>query len=174
MNDHLSSLIGDKTVSDLLSSSADVTAMVAFEKALAEAEDKLGLIPENAVIPILAALEQFQPDLAALTVGTERDGVVVPEFLRQVRTGLAKEHHSHLHFGATSQDAIDTAFALKLKPVFSLFRQRLEDVIAELHSLNQRFGSNTLMGRTRMQAAIVMTARDRIANWTGPLERLRA
>jgi len=172
MNDHLSSLIGDRIVSELLATPADVVAMVAFEKALAAAESELGLIPKDAASQIISALDSFKPDFVALKEGTECDGVVVPEFLRQVRSGLTQECHRHLHFGATSQDAIDTAFALKLMPVFSLFRQRLEEVIAELHGLKQKYGSNRLMGRTRMQAAIAMKVGDRIANWTGPLERL--
>ena len=79
-----------------------------------------------------------------------------------------------MHFGATSQDVIDTALVLRLKAALPVLAARLDAVIAALDALDARFGGRTLMGRTRMQAAIPITAGARIASWRGPLVRQRA
>ena len=57
------------------------------------------------------------PTSAALARGTARDGVVVPELVRQLRAAVGEPHGARVHFGATSQDVIDTALVLRLKAV---------------------------------------------------------
>ena len=61
------------------------------------------------------ALAGFRADIGALAAATARDGVVVPELVRQLRAAVGEPHAARLHFGATSQDVIDTALVLRLK-----------------------------------------------------------
>ncbi len=92
--------------------------MLAFEIALAKAEAKHGFVPAEAASAIGEKLAGFEPDIAGLREGTARDGVVVPELVRQLRVAVGEPHAKHLHFGATSQDVIDTALMLRLTPAF--------------------------------------------------------
>jgi 3-carboxy-cis,cis-muconate cycloisomerase len=136
--------------------------------ALAEAEAAEGLIPGASAEEIAALPEAFIADLDALKQAIGRDGVVIPDLVRQWRAGL-DEAEKHLHLGATSQDAIDTGLMLRLGAVLSVLDQRLAAIISSLDGLEKRFGTQPLMGRTRMQAAIPITVSDRLRSWKGPI-----
>ncbi len=101
------------------------------------------------------------------------DGVVAPELVRQLRAAVGEPHASHVHFGATSQDVIDTSLMLRLKPVLATIDSRLGVFIDVLKGLDERLGRNHLMAHTRMQAAIDITVADRIESWRAPLLRHR-
>lgn len=61
------------------------------------------------------------PDLTALKTATAKDGVVVPEFVRQLREAVRGDAARHLHFGTTSQDVIGMNLMLPLKSVDFIF-----------------------------------------------------
>ncbi len=168
----LSGLLGDEEAAAFFTVEAELAGMVAFETALAEAEAEQGVIPAEAARTIVAALAGFVPDIAALRQATGRDGVIVPELVRQMREA-AGDAAAHLHFGATSQDVIDTSLSLRLVGVLDLVAARLDLVVAGLEALMARDGALASMGHTRMQAAIPATARRKIASWTAPLKRHR-
>lgn len=170
---YLSALLGDEETAGLFSLEAEMAAMLAFEHALAEAEAEEGVIEADAAGAITASLASFTPDIAALRVGVARDGVVVPELVRQLRVAVGAPHDARVHFGATSQDVIDTALVLRLAVAAKRLDDLLEEVITALAGLEHRFGSRRLMGRTRMQAAIAITVADRVRSWREPLERHR-
>jgi 3-carboxy-cis,cis-muconate cycloisomerase len=167
----LSGLLGTQAATDWFSASLEIVAMLDFEAALAQAEADEGIISSEAAREIALACQSFEPDMAALKAATARDGVVVPEFVRQLRATIAAEYQNALHFGATSQDVIDSSLMIRLNPAIAYLRDGLGDVIAGLDRLDAAFGSNSLMGHTRMQAAISITGRDRIETWRAPLLR---
>ncbi|MDI6025004.1 3-carboxy-cis,cis-muconate cycloisomerase [Corticibacterium sp. UT-5YL-CI-8] len=169
----LSGLAGDSEVAVLLGAQAEIDAMLAFETALAEVEAEHGVIPDAAALAIAATLTGFTADFDALKAGTARDGVVIPEFVKQMRSAVVAPHAEHVHFGATSQDVIDTALILRLKRVVALLDQRLASLEAGFESLSDRFGQSALMGHTRMQAAIPITVADRVESWRAPIARSR-
>ena len=169
----LSGLLGDEEVRRQLSAEADIAAMVAFETALAQAEVAAGVIPTEAGEAIGKALAGFRPDMAGLRGGTARDGVVVAELVRQMREHVGEPHAAHVHFGATSQDAVDTSLALRLVPVLDGFGARLDALVAALDALLARDGAVEVMAHTRMQAAIPVTAARKIRAWRDPLARHR-
>lgn len=111
------------------------------------------------------------PDTEALAESTLRDGVVVPGLVKQFKAHVGSPYADTVHFGATSQDVIDTALAMKLRPVFSLFENRLSAIRAVLDGLMATHGENRLMGRTRMQAAMPITVADRLKIWRSTLQR---
>jgi 3-carboxy-cis,cis-muconate cycloisomerase len=170
----LGALLGDEEVAAFLSVDADLAAMLAFEAALAEAQAALGLIPAEAARRIAEACAGFAPDLQNLAAGVARDGVVAPALVAQLRAAVGEPHAKHLHRGATSQDVIDTSLTMRLKSVCDLFDRRLSSLIETLHELDRRDGAVPLMGRTRMQRALPITARDKLRAWREPLERHRA
>lgn len=167
----LSGLFGDDEAATYFTAAADIAAMLRFEAALACAEAEEGLIGADAAEAVAAACDVFIPDMDALRAGAGKDGVVVPELVRQLRKAVGERHAGAVHFGATSQDAIDTSLALRLRPVLALYRDRLERLVSALDALSQRCGSAPLMGRTRMQAAIGLTAASRVRTWHDPLLR---
>ncbi len=169
----LSALIGDDEIAPQFSPAAEFEEMNYFEQALARAEAAEGLIPAAAAEAICRAAAAFEPDPALVREATARDGVIVPEYLRQLRARIEPPHGMHLHFGATSQDLIDTSLIRRLSPVLAVFDARLGAIDGGLGALEKRFGANALMGRTRMQDARLITAGDRIRAWRSPLARHR-
>ncbi|MGH6859121.1 MAG: 3-carboxy-cis,cis-muconate cycloisomerase, partial [Phyllobacterium sp.] len=124
----LSGLFGDDEAASLFTAEADIQAMLAFETALAGAQADAGVIPAAAADAIAAACGGFEPDLAALRAATAKDGVVIPELVRQLRRAAGDAHGAFVHHGATSQDAIDTSLMLRLKPFAALLAARLEQL----------------------------------------------
>ncbi|MBP2561588.1 3-carboxy-cis,cis-muconate cycloisomerase [Neorhizobium galegae] len=174
----LSGLVGDDETGQLFSVKAEIEAMLAFETGLAKAEASCGIITAETAERISAALTAFEPDMAELRSGTARDGVVVAELVKQLRDAVKQqagggEAAKHVHFGATSQDVIDTALVIRLKQACSLFIERLAVLEKAFEDIDRAFGSRRLMGHTRMQAAIPITVSDRIRAWKEPLTRHR-
>jgi 3-carboxy-cis,cis-muconate cycloisomerase len=167
----LSGLLGEESVSSLFSAEADLKAMLAFEGALAEAEAKAGLIGAEAASAIAEGLASFRPDWRRLKAGTARDGVVVPELVRQLRAAIGGEAGKHVHFGATSQDVIDTSLSLRMREVLSVLDERIDRLLAGLEALGARDGEIGTMAHTRMQAAIAVPAARKIESWRQPLSR---
>lgn len=167
----LSGLVGDEETAALFGAEADIEAMLSFEAALAKVCAAHGLMPQDAARQIAEACRTMKHDMFQLRQSTARDGVVVPELVRQLRDAVGSEAARHVHLGATSQDVIDTSLMMRLKQACVLFDGRLGAVIDSLDSLSARFGSGELMGHTRMQPALPITAEDRIRTWRDPLVR---
>jgi 3-carboxy-cis,cis-muconate cycloisomerase len=167
----LGGLLGDPAISACFSVEADLAAMLRFESALARAEAAAGLFSVECANAIEAGCASFVPDMTRLAHATARDGVVVPELVRQLRTHIGADACVHLHFGATSQDVVDTSLVLRLRKVCEHLAGRLTRVEAGLCDLDKRFGAGELMGRTRMQQAVPISAGHRIGNWLAPLSR---
>ncbi|MDX8519240.1 3-carboxy-cis,cis-muconate cycloisomerase [Mesorhizobium dulcispinae] len=167
----LSGLLGDEEAARHFSLEADIAAMLAFERALAEAEAECGVVSRDTEAAIVKALAAFRPDTAKLRAGVAKDGVVVPELVRQIRAAVGGQHREFVHFGATSQDVIDTSLVLRLRQAVEHIGLLLSENIVRLASLEQEFGGRALTAMTRMQRAIPITVADRIVAWRAPLER---
>jgi len=113
----LSALLGDSVIQAEFTFEAELEQMLAFEAALAEAEAAEGLIPPASAAAIVAGVRHFRPQLGRLAEGTSRDGVVVPELVAQLRAAVGDPHGRHVHFGATSQDLIDSSLFIRLERV---------------------------------------------------------
>lgn len=167
----LSPLLGDDRVASLFSLEAELHGAEMFEAALASATAAEGFIPEGAAQGIIEGLKGFTPDLELLAAATARDGVMVPGLIAQMRETLGAEFGPHLHFGATSQDVIDTSLVLRLREGMELLGDGVALVVNGLDQLEERFGEQSIQGVTRMQAALPIGAASRIGNWRAPLER---
>lgn len=166
----LAGLFGnDEEIARLFTVSAEIAAVLRFEAALSNAQAALGIIPANAATAIKLAAETIRPDQAELERGTARDGVFVPTLVQQLRDATPANFARHVHFGATSQDAIDTGLILRLKESSSILRGRLRVLADHLASLDAKCGKNGLTAYTRMQAAIPITVSDRISAWLTPI-----
>ncbi|HMB48387.1 MAG TPA: 3-carboxy-cis,cis-muconate cycloisomerase [Afifellaceae bacterium] len=166
----LSGLLGNDEVAALFSADADIQMMLRFESALAQAEAVEGVIPQEAAQRIAEVCSMFQPDMASLASATARDGVVVPELVRQLRLAVGEPHGEHVHFAATSQDVIDTSLVMRLKQAIAVIERRIGEVGAKLADLSAKDGHKAMIGRTRMRNALQITAARRIRSWSEPLE----
>jgi len=170
----LASLAGDAEIEALLSDAAQIAHILDFERALAEAEADAGLITADAAAAIVSAIKGFSPDWDDLAVGMARDGVVVPALVRQLRAAIGEKHGKALHFGATSQDALDTALMLQVARIIPVFLERLTALEEKFAEISETQGKASLMAHTRMQQALPFTVADKLKTWSEPLARQRA
>ncbi|HEV2563686.1 MAG TPA: 3-carboxy-cis,cis-muconate cycloisomerase [Microvirga sp.] len=169
----LQALVGDEEAGAFFSNEAELSAMLRVEAALADAEAKVGLIDVAAARRIAEVCGSFQADWTKLSEGLARDGVIVPDLVKQLRAAVGESYGKSVHLGATSQDIIDTALILRLKSVTEILGRRLDTLIHSLDGLKRRDGAVRLMAHTRMQQALPFTAADKIDTWIQPLERHR-
>ncbi|RMH42750.1 MAG: adenylosuccinate lyase family protein [Alphaproteobacteria bacterium] len=166
-------LFHDPDIARLLSDSAEVRAMLLVEGALAKVQGELGLIPETSATFIHRAAMEVQIDPAALTAETATNAVPVPALVRAFRHALdAPEHAAWVHYGATSQDIMDTALALRLRQVLTLLEGRARRLLGSLAVLARAHAHLPMAARTWGQNATVTTFGAVVAEWGRPVLRL--
>ncbi|MBP6770162.1 MAG: 3-carboxy-cis,cis-muconate cycloisomerase [Reyranella sp.] len=171
MTPFLAALAGDPEVEALLSDEAQLANMLAVERALAQASADAGLITSAAAAQITAAIDAFTPDLAILTAGMSRDGIVVPALISALRATIPAPHRAALHEGATSQDIVDTALMLQAAKILDVLQARISDLLTHLADLRTANGERPLMAHTRMQAALPISWSDKLQAWSDPFVR---
>ena len=160
-----SDLLHDEDVAKIFCTEVTLEHYLAFEVALAQSLAASGLVDSGSAQAVVKSAANFSPDVARITRSTAADGVPIPEFVRQLKIAVGEKHASAVHFGATSQDVMDTATVLSLQRVTTLLAERSQMVVASLSEIIEKDGAIPLMGRTRMQAAQPITMADRIRTW---------
>ena len=168
---HFSKILKHHRIEAHFTEQAEIEAMLRFEGALAAVEADLGLIPKAAGRAIETTATALQPDPECLAIGIQRDALVVPVLVHILRKAVGADHGKHVHFGATSQDVIDTGLILRLRDALTILRNDLAAVVSALEVLKAKFGRFKIMGRTRMQCALPIAFDDRIDTWMEPLSR---
>jgi 3-carboxy-cis,cis-muconate cycloisomerase len=167
-------LFRDEEVSRLFEDSAYVRAMVKVEIALARAEVKLGIIPPWAGEQISAAARPEKIDLKKITQGTMQAGVPVVALVQSLREVVGPKAAPYVHWGATTQDIMDSAGVLQLRSAARLFEARLAELSRCLGELADRHRSTVLAGRTHSQQAVPVSFGLKVATWLAPMLRHRA
>lgn len=168
----LSGLFSDPDAAHIWSPDRQIDRMLSFEAAYTRALGHVGKVDADSAEKTAQQIETFAPDMLALKSGTATDGVVVPTLVAQLKGTIGSDPAS-IHKGTTSQDVIDTALALTLREFNDLLEAKLADLSDAFGHLEAHFGTRTLMGRTRMQAAMPITLADRLATWAHPVSRHR-
>lgn len=147
--------------------------MLAVEAALAEVEGRLGLIPEAAAEKIKAATAVFRLDPGQMQAGIEKAGVPVSELVRQLKQHLDDEAADYVHWGATTQDIMDTAVVLQIRDALTSLENRLNRLIHNLARLADQHRHTLMAGRTHSQQALPIPFGLKAANWLAPFLRHR-
>ena len=138
----------------LFSDTAAIRAMLLVEGALARAQAAQGIIPEVSAKAIQRATMEIQIDPGAIARATGENGVSVPGLVAAFRNEMnAPEHAQYLHWGATSQDIIDTGLMLRLRQLLLLAEADLRAVITALADQAERHAATPMAGRTYGQHA---------------------
>lgn len=166
-------LLSDAETAALLSDGSQVASMLAVEAALAEVQGNLGVIPETAArrIAEVAGSTEIAPE--SLADPTAKAGVPVPGLVAALRKAVGGEAAAFVHWGATSQDILDTATVLQLGQVLDLFDARLARLIALLAAQADAHRATVTLARTRSQQATPTSLGLKIATWMTPLARHR-
>ena len=144
---------------------AFVRAMLEFESALAAAQAAEGKIPADAARAVAAACKDIHIDVDALVAEGKRSATLAVPLVRMLREEVGKEHAAHLHLGATSQDVLDTAMVLCLRPCLEETDRALEAAVRGLARRAREHRATPMLGRTLMQPALPITAGLKLARW---------
>jgi 3-carboxy-cis,cis-muconate cycloisomerase len=156
---------------------ARLQGMLDFEAALARAQAALGVIPREAAEPIAAKCRAERFDLEGLARGTALGGNPAIPMVKRL-TALVSESDNEaarfVHWGATSQDAMDTGLVLQLRACLSLLETDLASLAAALADLAERYRHTGMVGRTWLQQALPTTLGLKAAGWLDAVLRHRA
>ncbi|MFC7514898.1 3-carboxy-cis,cis-muconate cycloisomerase [Herbaspirillum sp. GCM10030257] len=158
----------------VFSAASCVQGMLDFEAALARAEAHVGVIPGSAVASIARGCDASVIDLGKLAQDAATSGNLAIPLVRQLTAAVAaydKDAAKFVHWGATSQDAIDTGLVLQLRGALELLDADLDRLIAALASLASRHRDTVMVGRTWMQHALPITFGLKLAGWLDALLR---
>lgn len=168
-------LFSDDETAALFTDSAEIRAMLLVEGSLARVQGTLGLIPETAAAFIDRSAREVQIDPAALAAETAVNGVPVPALVAAFRKAMeAPDHARYLHWGATSQDIMETGQALRLRRVMALWDARLEALAQSLGRLALAHAELPMAARTYGQVATPTSFGAVVASWGHPILRHRA
>ena len=145
--------------------------MLDVEAALARAQAKLGLIPAEAAREITAKADVSRCDLAAIGRATELVGYPVVPLVKALGQACAGDAGRWVHWGATTQDIMDTGLVLQLREALELIHQDLAGSEAVLIDLARRYRDTPMAGRTHAQHALPITFGFKCALWLAPLQR---
>ncbi len=166
----LGPLFSDDEISKLLSDAAFMRALVEVEIALAHAEARIGVIPTDAAEQI-SHVRAEKIDIPALVTGTARSGFPIIALVQELRKQVSSDAAPYVHWGATTQDIMDTACVLQLRGAAELFTSRLAEIIRNLSALASTHRHTVLAGRTHSQQALPITFGLKVAAWLAPLLR---
>jgi 3-carboxy-cis,cis-muconate cycloisomerase len=164
-------LFGDAEISQIVTDKAYVRALVEVETALARAEARVGVIPQAAANQIANAADANKIDLEALARGTARSGFPIIALVQEVRKAVGGDAASYVHWGATTQDIMDTACVLQLRAAIKVYKERLKELARHLSELADRHRVTVLAGRTHGQQALPVSFGLKVATWLAPLIR---
>ncbi|MFY9212123.1 MAG: lyase family protein [Aestuariivita sp.] len=157
-------------VGRLFTDSAELRAMLLVEGALARVQGAQGIIPETSAQAIHRATMEVQIDPASLSAPTGENGVSVPGLVAAFRGEMnAPEHAQYVHWGATSQDIIDTALMLRLRQALSLCEEALRATLNALAALAGEHAALPMAARTYGQDATPTSFGAVVAGWGWPL-----
>jgi 3-carboxy-cis,cis-muconate cycloisomerase len=157
------------------SDSAWLQAMLDAERALAAAEARAGIVPAAAAEAIGAACRAELFDADAIGEQGRAVGNPAEPLVRALRDALAGDAADYVHWGATSQDIVDTAAMLVARRSLDLILGELERVAAACASLADEHRTTVMAGRTLLQQAVPITFGLKAAGWlVGVVEARRA
>ena len=150
--------------------------MLDFEHALARAEAAVGIIPASAVVSIAKACHAESFDRAALAEAAVQAGNLAIPLVKMLTAKVATLDPSaarYVHWGATSQDVIDTATMLGLRAALNALIADLDRAIAGFARLAIRHRETAVVARTWLQHALPMPFGLKLAEYAAALHRSR-
>jgi 3-carboxy-cis,cis-muconate cycloisomerase len=143
--------------------------MLDVEVALAIAQSRLGIVPTEAAAAISAAADVDRLDLEELARATANTGYPVVGLVKQLSALAGTEGGKWTHWGATTQDIMDSATVLQMRQGLALIRMDLLQLNTALASMAMRHRDTVMAGRTHLQHALPVTFGYKVAVWLSPL-----
>jgi 3-carboxy-cis,cis-muconate cycloisomerase len=172
----LAPLLSSAAMRAVCDDAAYLQHMLDFEAALARAQAAIGVIPQSAAAPIAAACKARTFDLPALAEAAARSGNLAIPLVKALTASVAKVSAGaarYVHWGATSQDVIDTATMLGLRAAIDALLTDLDRAISGFAGLARQHRDTAMVARTWLQHALPMPFGLKLAEYAAALNRSR-
>lgn len=166
-------LFSDPEIAAIFDDQAFVRAMLEVEAALARVEAKLGIIPLAAGERISGICSTAALDPRTIGQAIWRDGVPVISLVKALREAVGEDAAQFVHWGATTQDIVDSATVLQIRSAIRIMERRLAAITDRLAGLADRHRTTVMAGRTHGQQALPISFGLKAAGWLAPLLRHR-
>ncbi|MFA7895244.1 3-carboxy-cis,cis-muconate cycloisomerase [Pseudomonas putida] len=156
--------------------SGRLQGMLDFEAALARAEASTGLIPAEVLSPIVAACnaDLYDPaELAHAIVSAGNSAIPLVKALGKRVAAQSPDAERYVHYGATSQDVMDSGLVLQLRAAVEVLENDLADLANALATQAERHTDTPMIGRTWLQQATPVTLGMKLAGMLGAVTRHR-
>jgi 3-carboxy-cis,cis-muconate cycloisomerase len=164
-------IFGTEAMRQVWSDGNRVQKYLDFEAALARAQARLKIIPQEACDEIQKHVTVDQFDIDKLRKETERIGYpvlpVVAQLVKLCKSGLGE----WCHWGATTQDITDTATIMQIRVGLALIEQDLEAIADALAALAKKYRDTPMAGRSNLQQAVPITFGYKCATYLAAFER---
>ncbi|PMR74029.1 class-II fumarase/aspartase family protein [Billgrantia endophytica] len=160
----------DPEMRRIFSSYRYIEHCIDVEVALAKAQARLGLIPTSAAEGIENSVEVAGLNFERLQHETDIVGYPILPLVEQL-SAMCGDAGRYLHWGATTQDIMDTAIILQVREGLALIDARLSSLKATLGRLAKEHRDTVMAGRTHLQHALPITFGYKAAVWLSSLER---
>ncbi|MGA7805237.1 class-II fumarase/aspartase family protein [Bradyrhizobium sp.] len=140
------------------------------EIALARAEGRCGVIPQQAADQIAARTDVAALDFDLLRRETEIVGYPILPLVHQIARQCG-DAGRYLHWGATTQDIMDTAVVLQMRKGFEIVERDIGVLRGILADLSIRHRDTPMAGRTHLQQALPVTFGSKTAIWLAMFDR---
>jgi len=170
---YFGSAFGNPVVYKIFSDEGRFGAWLEVEAALARAQSRLELIPKAASDNINEAAKVQNLDIVAMTEEYQKVGFPILPLVHQLANACDKESARWVHWGATTQDIVDTGMVLQMKTAFGILAGQLDEVIAAVAKLAEDHRTTVMAGRTFQQQAAPVTFGFKAAVWLDELLRHR-
>jgi len=151
---------------------AFIKAAARVEVGLARVQGRLGVIPAEAAAAIEAAGQEVPIDFARLKAETGNVGYPIIGLVHQMAPHCG-DAGRYLHWGATTQDIMDTATILQVRDGLALVKADLEALDKTLAALAKKHRDTVMAGRTHLQHALPVTFGHKAAVWLSMIRRHR-
>ncbi|MFI5156926.1 MAG: 3-carboxy-cis,cis-muconate cycloisomerase, partial [Chitinophagales bacterium] len=161
-------------VNAIFSNEGTVDAMLGFESALAAAQAKHGIIPSEAAAVIEANCKTGKINIEKLIADSVMGGNLAIPLVSQLTQLVRSESPKaagYVHFGATSQDLIDSAIMVQIRKASIIMMDDLEHLLGCLVSITKENRATWMVGRSFMQHARPISFGFKTAGWLDPLQR---
>jgi 3-carboxy-cis,cis-muconate cycloisomerase len=166
-----SNIFGTPAMRTLFSDETLVQRYLDVEAALARVQARLGIIPEDAAKEIESKCDVARVDFERLRTRTEVVGYPILPLVEQLTEWCRGNAGQYCHWGATTQDIMDSADVLQIRDALALVKADLESVGTALASLARKHKRTLMAGRSHLQHALPITFGYKCAVWLSSVDR---
>jgi 3-carboxy-cis,cis-muconate cycloisomerase len=166
-------MFGTAEMRALFSDEAMMQRYLDVEVALARVQADLDIIPREAADAIAASADVTRLDWAQLQARTSVVGYPILPLVEQLSSWAPDGLGQWCHYGATTQDIMDTADVLQMRGALDLLSADLDGVAEALADLARTHAETPMAGRTHLQHALPVSFGYKAATWLSGIDRHR-